>query len=185
MTKPSKRKPTWRRSVLAAGGLFGLLAVLIAVDRILVNPWSFSLTGEPTLTGHWQGEVHYPANIKKRFVLHIGYHMPNGHCGGGCSNIDGRAKECGPGGNQSYEVWGDTENHRGTRFTVHLRADNDRQPGPRVNGFDGRWHGDELSIDATFARIYPDGSARSSTGEQNTLELTLRRSDESTFDQTC
>jgi hypothetical protein len=84
-------RPRRRKKWLYLGLLPGLIIVGLAVPYVghaLRYPWAISLTGQPTLTGYWQGEVMFAPGDQRRVVIDL--HSDPGRDGcAGCSPIDG------------------------------------------------------------------------------------------------
>lgn len=75
MAATKKTKPMTRRRILVIFVvLFAILGRLYFADRLLLNPWSMSLTGKPTLTGYWRGEVAFGPDDKRTLVMHVKHH---------------------------------------------------------------------------------------------------------------
>ena len=152
-----------------------------------LNPWSMSLPGRATLTGHWQGEVIYGPDDNRRIVLEQTY------SGGRGSNIGGKAKVCGT-QNAAYQVFGDTHDYSGSRFTLDPSWLEDK-PGLYLNDLEGEWDGDLLRFHGALTLVHPDGSTRSSstttaggtviTSEDPQVRFEMRRSTSDDYDSAC
>ncbi|MEV0156160.1 hypothetical protein AB0H57_20865 [Micromonospora sp. NPDC050686] len=184
----------WRRRrkgnpVRLIVGLILVLAVGLGIIYGLhwvLNPW-VSAPGRPGLTGYWQGEVSMADGDERILVLHLVGDPPDQKCYN-CPDIDGAAKVCGAGQRTVYEVWGDPENFRGTRFSVKTRPER-HEPGLFLNYLKGEWDGDLLRLDATITKIDPDGVARSSIGDDHPpappVRVELRRATKADYRAAC
>ncbi|MER7440723.1 hypothetical protein [Micromonospora avicenniae] len=145
------------------------------------NPWALSLPGRPALTGYWQGTVPYGPSDDRRIVLHLTDDPPSAtdRCGD-CPGMEGAAKVCDAGQIETYELWGDASNYRGTRFALHTRPGADG-PGPRLNELHGEWDGDLVRISTSLIVLKDDGAATGSDSPPVTFEMT--RADEKDFDR--
>ncbi|MFI7604216.1 hypothetical protein ACIBTV_03745 [Micromonospora sp. NPDC049366] len=167
---------------------FALLAVLIVLGVGVVyglhwaaNPWALALPGKPALTGYWQGVVPYGPGDDRPVVLRLDDDEPSAtdRCGD-CPDLSGGLKVCRAGQVEQYEVWGDAVNYLGTRFRLHTRPDTE-SAGPRLNGFDGDWDRDRLTIRTSFTNLGADGAVVAGSGEP-TVEFALTRAGEADFD---
>lgn len=174
-TRPPRRRAPKRSFVIflvAASGLvyFGL--------QLAFYPWAWSLTGQPTLTGYWEGKVSFAPGDDRQFVLQLR------KTDKGKIDISGDGKTCGAAGAATYETWGDVLNYRGTRFTLHMRLWKEAT-GLRFSGLDGEWHGDVLKIRAESTAINPDGANRSNHQPADPPPFEMRRVSEATFEAAC
>jgi hypothetical protein len=128
---------------LGCGRQIFALVVLISVTgagylliEAAVFPWGRSLTGAPTLTGRWIGEMTTPTGQKKVMVLEI----DGPYFGEGCTacEFEGTAILCGR-DTQKYTVGGDATNHSGTRFYFNATKEDERRYGTRLRKVDGEW----------------------------------------------
>ncbi|MCE9522828.1 MAG: hypothetical protein K8S25_10405 [Alphaproteobacteria bacterium] len=109
-------------------------------------PWARSLTGASTLTGDWSGDFVTPTGTPHLIWLVLGHGLGGGRCTN-CATIDGRATTC---DRQSktvnYEIWGDVENWRGTKFWLKARDLGERKSEIVLGPLNGSWEGDELRL---------------------------------------
>lgn len=170
-----------------------LIAVFVLGWGVLVGmqwamyPWSMSLPGRATLTGHWQGEVTYGPDDKRRIVLELTYSRGRG------PSIGGNAKVCGT-QNAAYRIFGDTHDYSGSRFKLDPSWLEDK-PGLYLNHLEGEWDGDLLRFHGALTLIHPDGSTRSSSttnadgtvimSEDPQVRFEMRRSTSDDYDSAC
>jgi hypothetical protein len=207
MTADRSRPGTFNAEVRGGrpGRTLAVIAVLagIGVSFVLLfeaalYPWARSLTGGPTLVGEWQGELTTPTGQHRivRFVV-----GPLNQTCATCSDIDATARMCDQDGTVSdFEAWGDTENWKGTRFTLETRKALDRPVGLKLGVLHGEWNRDIVRLTTTL-RADPDTSTRRSERdaegrEQATVvgahpdalaavRITLRRASEEDFVVAC
>lgn len=192
-----RRRPSRRRFFVGIAALLVVGFGLIYGLHFAFNPWAFTFFGRSALVGYWQGEVSYGPGDNRQFALRLDDDMPTGRAScGNCPNISGAARVCGADHNARYEVYGDTENYRGTRFSLNARRDETEGPGLYLGQLDGVWDGhDMLTVSSSLVRIYPDGSARSTTSTDTrtgvttsdtpTVRVELRRANEADFNGAC
>ena len=179
-----------RRKMRAAVTLIGVSVLGLGVVMGLqwaFDPWSMSLPGRATLTGHWQGEVTYGPDDNRRIVLELTYSR------GRRLNIGGSAKVCGT-QNASYRIFGDTHDYSGSRFTLDPRWLEDK-PGLYLKDLEGEWDGDLLRFHGALTLVHPDGSVRWSsttnadgtvtTSEDPQVRFEMRRSTSDEYDSAC
>jgi hypothetical protein len=183
--KPGRKK-VGRRSIAILVGLLAVYAALYFGDRLVLNPWSMSVTGAPTLLGYWEGDVAFGPADRRRFVMELRYDDPGGNCGG-CPRIGGDAVLCGPSGADRYELTGHPKNRSGSRFGVGPRRTSG-QPGKVLEQLNGEWAEDRITIRTTLHVVDADGVAHSSTSTDKPVPVVvmeLRRSDEAGFERAC
>jgi len=173
---------------------FGLLMLLEAV----LTPWARSLTGGPILVGEWYGEMQTPTGRKQ--VVHITIESPGYGCNN-CPDITGTAQSCdGQGSLQKYEIWGDPENWRGTKFQMKTRKMTEQPLELRLGELEGEWNGDTVRLTTTLRSDtynYSISTQRDETGKEITrmvgahpdtlspVAFTLRRGGEQDFLAVC
>ncbi|TDC33439.1 hypothetical protein E1211_19180 [Micromonospora sp. 15K316] len=159
--------------VVGVGAVYGL--------HWAANPWALSLPGRPALTGHWQGTVPYGPADDRRIVLRLDDDPPSAtdRCGD-CPGMVGVAKVCTAGDAETYELWGDARNYRGTRFSLHTRPEAEG-PGPHLNELHGEWDGDLVRIRTSLTTLGADGTTIGSDSPPVTFEMT--RADEDDLDR--
>lgn len=175
--------PRRRRKRKLGRHLFMVAAIFVAGIgsyyglELAFDPWASPLTGQPTLTGYWEGKVSLSPGNDRQFVLQL-------KSAKGKLDISGDGKTCGAAGAATYEVWGDVLNYRGTRFTLHMRLWKEAT-GLRLSGLDGVWDGDVLKIWAESAAIDPDGAHRSNHQPADPPPFEMRRVSKATFETAC
>lgn len=144
---------------------FGLLMLLEAA----LTPWARSLTGDPVLVGEWYGEMQTPTGGRQ--VVHVTIESPSYGCDN-CPDITGTAQSCdGQGDLQKYEIWGDPENWRGTKFQVKTRKVEDRPLALRLGDITGEWDENTLLLTTTLRSDtynYSIRTERDETGKETT-----------------
>ncbi|GIF96895.1 hypothetical protein [Catellatospora citrea] len=186
----SQRRLTngWR--LVAVCGVIMAGFGLIYGSHWLLNPWA--MPGRPGLVGYWQGEVTYGAGDTRTMVLRLTDQVGSGDGG---PEIDGSAKVCAAEQDATYEIYGDTLNYRGTRYSLHARRP-DNTAGLYLGQLDGEWDGrDGLTISTALIRVDPDGAVRSTTSTDTrtgtttsdtiTVRFELRRATAADFDAAC
>jgi len=132
----------------AAIGIVVVIGVYQVVEAILF-PWARSLTGAPTLTGEWMGEM---TTVSGRHFL---IWMELGHSTGSPGvrqtfSLEGAAQTCEATGEQRrYRVLGNVANRRGTAFNISMYANPAQAHTLTIGGFDGQWLGNKLEISGT------------------------------------
>ncbi|MET8832758.1 hypothetical protein ABZV78_02405 [Micromonospora sp. NPDC004540] len=175
------RKPNKVRFFVMFAGLIVVGLGLVYGLHFVANPWALALPGRPALTGYWQGVVAYGPGDDRRVVLHLTDDEPSAtdRCGD-CPDLRGGIKVCQAGRAETYEIWGDPLNYRGTRFSLHTRSEDDG-PGQRLNELDGDWGGDLLRIRTSFTTLAADGTVAAGSGSP-TASFDMTRADEADFD---
>jgi hypothetical protein len=115
--------------------------------------------------------------------------MPNGRCNG-CPKIHGRAKLCEADGTvQDFDITGDPDNWRGTRFHLSPRSITERNSGSGPGELQGEWAGDEMHATGvwnSYARVATASASRSSQPTSPPqIQYTLRRGAETDFLAAC
>jgi hypothetical protein len=91
-----------------------------------------------------------------------------------CPDITGTAQSCdGRGGLQKYEIWGDPENWRGTRFQVKTRKVEDRPLELRLGDITGEWDKDILLLTTTLRSDTYNYSMRTERDEVGKETMTM------------
>lgn len=176
--------------------IIGFLGLVISVvfalllDHLL-NPWAHSLTGKPTLTGMWIGQVTSPSGQTRELFLDL----QRSDTGDGsfycstCPRIDGTAKMCGDGGEvKVYEVWGSPDTWSGARFHINYpRSVGEPIPGLQAGKINGEWSGDVLKIGMTFGlHVEKGGVIRSDDPDLDVpAQFSMVRGTESDFLAKC
>ncbi|MGH3388659.1 MAG: hypothetical protein ACRDOO_07260 [Actinomadura sp.] len=157
--------------------VFGLLiAVAFALPyglHALRHPWAISLTGQPTLTGSWYGEVPFAPGDERQVVVKLRSEPPIGPCRN-CSPIDGELTVCTKGRPLSYRFIGDVGDRSARRFS--LSAIPGDPPGRYLRWLEGEWaHGDQIGITATLVVKDADRAIRSEHQPAQPVRFTMRR----------
>lgn len=181
---PSRpRRPRKRRYIWLVGS--GLVIAALAVPYVghaLLHPWAISLTGQPTLTGHWHGEVAFEPGDPRRVVVDLRSDPPVRRCQG-CSPIDGVLKVCTGARPAAYEFTGDVKNRSARRFSLSVTPSDG--PGTYLRWLDGEWAGgDQISGTAIFVVRDTDGAIRSDH-QPPPVRFTMRRGTEANFTAAC
>jgi hypothetical protein len=139
-TTPRRRVGPIGLALIVAGLLAFSLFGIQVLDALIFNPWALSLTGAPTLTGEWTGEI--GGDGGSRTVHLVLRHAVQRRCTGDCS-IAGTLRLCrGTALEREYSVDGDTAMRSGRSFHVNLHADSDFRAGEfRLGRLEGEWNG--------------------------------------------
>jgi hypothetical protein len=182
------RGPRSKKKV--AGGCLTLVAVIVAlllagelVDAVF-NPWAHSWRGRPTLTGTWTGTITTPAGQRRGLFLDLrrsrkrrGGYSTCRHC----PRIEGAARTCAGGGEQSYEVWGGPDTWGGERFHLKTAPPANEHDAPRLGYLSGEWAGDLLRL----ASAYEEGGAGGGLDAGGETRIEMRRGGEADFAALC
>jgi hypothetical protein len=187
--RPPALKRAMRRGVLWVAVLFAAMFAWTTVWEMATAPWARSLGLWATLTGDWHGEIRMPGGVTQPVYIEIRpTTMPFGRCRG-CPDIEGRARVCEPGGVFDYDVSGDADNYRGTRFHVFMRRLVERESGLAPGTMQGEWSGDDIRATAELAQMGRTASATATRGEERAsppqVQYTLRRGTEQDFLTAC
>ena len=131
----------------------GIAAVCAAASVVWIlieavfTPWARSLTGGPTLTGEWLGQMTTPTGAKHLVWIDLDHSVSSSPCFG-CSSIDGRAATCNAANIHHYDVTGSVENWGGTRF--YLQTSEVEESEVHLLYLDGKWDGDEIGLTTTL-----------------------------------
>ncbi len=206
MQPPAMRPPGtlsllwfWRRAVLRVVLTLGLLGLgIFAVYTVLeipLAPWLRSFGLWPTLTGDWYGTLE-TADGRTSFV----YFEIRGEVleyGSGSSSsrrgpdIHGTARWC----DESRRIWdydirGDPDNWRGTRFHLSTRRTSERESGVTLGNLRGEWSGDVIHAVGPVVSFGPTATATASRSSPPSAppplaRYTLRRGGEKDFLAAC
>lgn len=138
------------------------------VDTAL-NPWAHSLTGQPTLTGRWRGQLHFAGRTSREMFLEIRRDPREGYGTrrrsrrgrfGRQGAFTGTAQMPDEGGTLiNYEIWG-RSNYDGSQINIQLR-DLNRQPAPKeqplLQLLRGSWNGTTLQLNGQYSLHVYDG----------------------------
>ncbi|MGI8330453.1 hypothetical protein ACRYCC_10860 [Actinomadura scrupuli] len=163
-----------------------LAAVVIGVPYVahaLLNPWAISLTGRPTLTGYWQGQVAFAPGDQRSVVLHIRSEPRTGRCPN-CSPIDGAVRVCAGARPMTYELTGRVHDRHARGFRLSVSPG--ETGGRYLRWFDGTWPGgDQISVSATILVIDADGVSRSDHQPAQPVRFAMRRAAKADFTAAC
>jgi hypothetical protein len=142
MTAQRKTKPLLLGLIIAGLIAFSLFGIPF-LDAVLFNPWALSLTGAPTLTGRWTGEL-VPAKGESRTLHLVLRHDVPRRCTTDCS-IDGTVRLCrGTRLEREYTISGEAHTRSGQSFHVNLWPDSDYLTGElRLGRMEGEWNGED------------------------------------------
>jgi hypothetical protein len=167
--RPKRRRYFWLVFGLLIVAAFGLRYGLHA----LRYPWAISLTGQPTLTGTWHGEVAFARGDVRQVVMELRSEPPVGPCRN-CSPIEGELTVCAGDRPASYRFTGDVRD-RGARHFL-LSATPGEPPGTYLRWLEGEWaHGDRLGITARLVVKDSDRAIRSENQPAQPVRFTMRR----------
>lgn len=157
--RPRRRKKPY---VLLVAVLALILTAGLGVPYVahaLLNPWAISLTGRPTLTGHWNGLAAFAPGDRRQVVLNLRSAPRRGPCSR-CSPIDGDVKVCAAAGATTHRLTGDVQGRHARRFSLSVTPGD--RPGDYLRWLNGEWAGgDQVRITATLVLRDPDGAIRS------------------------
>lgn len=185
MTNQCTKAFSRRKLVVVVGVMLALLVALYAADRVLLNPWSMGLGGQPTLTGYWEGTVDVAAGDRRNVVVQLRYHLPitTGASPTGWDSLKGAIEVCGPAGTLTSGPTGEPENRSGSRFGVDPW--NATGPGLRLGRLRGQWEGDRITAQSETYTVRADGSASGSGEDHREATFELRRSSKAAYERTC
>lgn len=132
-------------------------------------PWGRSLSGAPTLTGRWLGELVTPTGARQ--VVWLDMALPYRSCAN-CPKIDGEASVCdGRGPVLQHSLSGNVADRSGKQFTLRLTEQKEGAAALRIAFIDGRWSGDRLDLTTTLVvpgqpitmRVEKDAAGRETT----------------------
>jgi len=195
---PEKKNNRTRAILLLA--MAALVAAAYLLLEALFTPWARSLTGAPTLTGEWVGEMTTASGRRFQVWLVIRHAVPTGNCAS-CPRIEGEVRTCEAGGEQRrYRMWGDVDNWRGTRFLLKTLDEQEHARKLTLGALTGQWSEDVLDLTTDlrvpgavttmeFKRL-PDGREiqRATGGDPDThrpVRWRMARGTERGFDAAC
>ena len=165
----------------------GMFAASIALE-VPIAPWMRSFGWWPTLTGTWHGTLETADGRESPVYFDIQGEVLGGtrHVG----NIRGSARWCDRSGSiRDYEISGDPDNWRGTRFRLSTTSVIEREDGRSPAALRGEWSGDEIratGVLVSHGRTAVASATRSSrTPEPPAIRITLRRGSEADFLAAC
>jgi hypothetical protein len=195
------KKPVSRpRFFLMLGGLVALVVGCFLLIEAAFTPWARSITGGPTLTGEWMGEIRTASGRQILLWMKLEHFIPTDQCAD-CPALEGRARTCEANGEQrEYRLWGDVENWRGTVFYVKTLDESEHAGKLTLGTLDGKWSGDTMEL-STELRVAgapttmrferaPDGreTTRVIGGDPDTHAVTrwnMQRGNEQAFLKKC
>jgi hypothetical protein len=171
---PTPRRPRRRRLLWPVFGLLLVTAFALPYGlHALRYPWAISLTGQPTLTGTWHGEVAFARGDVRQVVMELRSEPPIGPCRN-CPPIEGELTVCTGGRPASYPFTGDVGDRGARRFS--LSATPGDPPGSYLRWLEGEWaHGDRLGITAKLVVRDADRAIRSANQPAQPVRFTMRR----------
>jgi hypothetical protein len=160
---------------------FGLLLVL----ETAFAPWVRSFGLWRTLTGEWFGTLRAPDG-KISFV----YFDIRGAVQQQSPDIYGKAKWCDEAGRiQTYDIYGEPDNWRGSRFHLTTRSSTPRESGVSLGELQGAWTGDAIRATGelvTHGRSVTVSATRSSRSPSvPRVAYLLHRGSEARFMTAC
>lgn len=174
-----RRPKKWIYLLLLAGA--AAVLGLPYVAHALLYPWAISLTGKPTLTGYWQGEVAFAAGDRRHVVMHL--RSEHGDCGN-CSSIDGAVKVCTAAHATTYRLTGDVKDYRGHRFLLGITPG--ESGGRYLRTIDGQWPGgDQIDVAAKISVLDADRVWRSNHQPKRSEHLVMHRTSKANFKAGC
>jgi hypothetical protein len=181
----------WLRILLTmtAIGLGGFAA--LTVLEVPLAPWLRSFGVWPTLAGDWHGKLEMPDGRVSPVYLRIGGSVLDlGARGTGRSDIRGSARWCDARGSiRDYDIWGNPDNWRGTRFHLSTRSRLERDSGETIDNLQGEWSGDEIRAVGRLVSLARTATATATRTSRPAappqVRYTLRRGNESEFLQAC
>lgn len=164
---------------------FLVLAALYAVDRLMLNPWSTSLGGQPALVGYWQGAVDLAPGERRTIVARLEHQFGggNGNSSGKHSVIVGAMKVCGAEERREAKLGGEPATRSGSRFELYTVYPDG--PGDQLFDLRGEWEGDRIAMRARWTTTLPDKTSVQQSAEESALAFELRRTDRATFARMC
>ena len=197
-----KRKGGCLSWILAIGALLlfslGLDAIGSRIDRARF-PWGYESPGKATLAGTWVGPVTTGSGQRLGMLIDMRLAPLDYHRRRGTPIIRtrrmtwliGRVLTCkGPGRPNEYELDGDPEDNRASRFrlSMHPRVDSLVTDGLAPSHIKGRWGGSdsidlEVSLHLRRGKAAISNSADPDTGRDT--PVTLRRGTEAQFTALC
>jgi len=184
----------FRRPILRVLGIFAGIACALLVGKLLfelaVHPWARSFGLWPTLTGEWSGELITPeGRTPVHLAIHSNFlwrtdvrHSPY---------IEGRLEWCEANGVvREFDVSGDVDDWRGTRFHLTLYRREPQEEGTFPSELRGEWSGDAMEAVGSMAHVGSTASAEATRDESITSEApavsyTLRRDGPDAFQAAC
>jgi hypothetical protein len=177
------------RALVRAAVFVVLLVVALMAAEIPFVPWARSFGLWPTLTGSWFGES--SPHGGGAFV----YLELNGGMSSGSQRrpfLRGRAKWCSPGNTvHDYDLFGEPDNWRGTRFHLEPRSVGEQPFGPVLSQLRGEWDKDEIRAEgvvivrASTASATAIRGAVTTTSSPAVVHYVLRRGHEDDFVAAC
>jgi hypothetical protein len=169
---------------------FAMFAVSTAME-VPMAPWMRSFGLWPTLTGTWHGMLETPSGRRSLMYFDIqGEVFSAGRRYIRGNNIRGSARWCdGSGQIRDYEISGDVDNWRGTRFHLSTRSVVDREDGEWPTAIQGDWSGDEIRTTGVLVSHSRTATATATRSSRSPgpppIRITLRRGSEADFLAAC
>jgi hypothetical protein len=178
------------RALVRAAAFVVLLVVALMAAEIPFVPWARSFGLWPTLTGSWFGASSSTAGNGAFVYLELTGGMSSGSRRQ--PFMGGRAKWCGPGNTiHDYDLFGEPDNWRGTRFHLEARNVVEQPFGPVLSQLRGQWNRDEINAEGVVIVRTSAASATATRGAVTTtpsptvVHYVLRRGHEHDFVAAC
>ena len=177
-----------------------LLIAFGAVLKSVLKPWAFSLSGGPTLTGDWVGEITTPTGRRLPVWLNLYTEALSIAPCYDCPDFLGTVRSCGNGVIRDFEAWGSVESRSGAAFLVKTRPTAEIPHEPRLGYLNGQWRGNTLTLTTTLVvpgdpvttRTEYSGSGKDVTrivgghpDARAPISWTMKRGSESEFERAC
>lgn len=169
--------------VILAGVAALSASVLLEIPRA---PWARSLGLWPTLTGDWVGELTMEGGRGRPAFLAIRGFVPRR----GRPSINGRARLCDERGTiHDFEISGEPDNWRGTKFHVSMSPTVDRDWQLTPGELGGEWGHDAIRATGSLVSRGPVATATISRSAPSTspphVYVAMRRGNEADFLTVC
>ncbi len=133
--------------------------VFIAVFDYLDAPWSWGISGKPTLTGEWVGSFRLPEGLSGVAYLNLNhdhnptYDVRDAYSIHNLPPFNGQGQGCIGGGSvQSYSLYGGATGD-GHDVEMTLQAQKPTVPNFALHELKGSWNGDQLTLAGTVTVI--------------------------------
>jgi len=185
--------PALFRHLRKAAGVFALLLVLVPAGRLLFEaafyPWARSFGLWPVLVGSWQGEMRGASGASPVF-LEIESTFFFASSTRHLTPIDGRLRWCDEGTIRDYDIDGNVDDWRGTRFTLAVYGTGGRESGQSPDRLAAEWRDDTIEATGTLWRQGGTAAAEAARGaargeEAPRVRYSLRRGTEDDFLAAC
>ncbi len=158
------------------------LSILLEVPRA---PWARSLGLWPTLAGDWTGELRTSDGHARPLFVTIWGFVPRR----GRPSINGRARLCDQGAIRNFEIFGEPDNWRGTRFHFSMSPTVERDWPLAPGELGGEWDRDAIRATGALVPRGPAATAEISRTSRPAspphVYVALRRGNEADFLTVC